>query len=75
MKGRSYWKSVKSTIWESDILVIVLDARFIHETENEEIMTKIRQQGKPYLYAITKADLVDNIDKSTIPKPYVMLST
>ncbi|MBN2330651.1 MAG: 50S ribosome-binding GTPase [Candidatus Aenigmarchaeota archaeon] len=59
---------------KSDILVIVLDARFIRETVNSEIIAKIRKQNKPYFYAVTKTDLEDNIDKSIIPKPYVLVS-
>ena len=70
----NHWKSVNSTIRESDILVIVLDARFIHETMNDELVAKIRKQNKPYLYVVTKTDLKDNIDESSIPRPYVLVS-
>lgn len=59
---------------KSDILVIVLDARFIHETVNDEIIAKIKKQDKPYFYAVTKTDLKDDIDESRIPKPYVLVS-
>jgi len=68
------WNSVNSTIRKSDILVIVLDARFIHETVNDEIIVKIKKQNKPYFYAVTKTDLRDNIDESSIPRPYVLVS-
>ena len=75
MRSKSFWRSGNSTISESDILVIVLDARFIHETLNREIIRKIKELGKPYLYAITKSDLTGSIEKSIIPKPYVVVST
>jgi len=68
------WDSVNSTIEKSDILVIVLDARFIHETINAEIIEKIKKQDKPYFYAVNKTDLKNIIDESTIPKPYVLVS-
>jgi len=71
---KNSWKSVNSTIRKSDILVIVLDARFIHETVNDEIIAKIRKQNKPYFYAVTKTDLKDDIDESSIPRPYVLVS-
>lgn len=68
------WEPVNSTIRKSDILVIVLDARFIRETVNAEIIAKIKEQNKPYFFVVTKTDLKDDIDKSIIPKPYVLVS-
>ena len=71
----SFWDSVNSVIRKSDIVVIVLDARFARETMNEEIMEKVGSRGKPYLFAVTKADLSENIDKGSLPKPHVIVST
>lgn len=71
---RKLWETVNLIIKKSDILIVVLDARFIRETLNDEIIKKIEKEGKPYFYAVTKTDLKDNLDKSIIPKPYVLVS-
>jgi len=69
------WHSVNLVMKESDIVVIVLDARFITETINHEIVRKINEQKKPYLFVVTKSDLKESIDKSKIPEPYVIVSS
>ncbi len=68
------WQSVNQTIKKADLLVVVLDARFIQETMNEEITAKINSHYKPYIFAVTKSDLAGKIDKLTIPRPYVLVS-
>jgi ribosome biogenesis GTPase A len=55
----SYWKAVKRVIQEADMLLLLLDARYVDETRNEEIEEKVRSAGKPLIYVITKADLAD----------------
>jgi hypothetical protein len=54
-----FWKDVNRVIREADILLLLLDARFIDETRNSEIEDKVRQAGKPLIYVITKSDLVE----------------
>jgi len=46
-------------VMQSDILLEILDARFIQETRNKEIEEKIKERGKVIIYIINKADLVD----------------
>jgi len=55
----SYWRHVNRVLAEADIIIEVLDARFIEETRNEEIEDKIRQRNKKILYVLNKCDLVD----------------
>ncbi len=55
----NYWKAVKRVIQEADILLLLLDARFVDETRNSEIEDKVRAAGKPLIYVITKADLAE----------------
>ena len=55
----NYWNVVNKVIEKSDILLIVLDSRFIEETRNEEIEQKITEAGKKLIYVMTKCDLVD----------------
>jgi ribosome biogenesis GTPase A len=43
----------------SDIILEVLDARFIQETRNSELEKQISKQGKKIIYVFNKSDLVD----------------
>lgn len=43
----------------SDIILEVLDARFIQETRNLELEKKIKEQGKKIIYVFNKSDLTD----------------
>lgn len=52
-------KLVKDVVNMSDILVEVLDARFIQDSRNEEVEDLIRSQGKSIIFALNKADLID----------------
>jgi len=54
-----FWKIVDKVIKESDILLLLLDARLIEETRNPEVEDKVKETGKPLIYVITKCDLVD----------------
>lgn len=45
----NYWNIVNKAIEKADILLLILDSRFIQETRNEEIEQKIRSAGKTYL--------------------------
>ncbi|MBR9699070.1 GTPase RsgA [Candidatus Woesearchaeota archaeon] len=56
----NYWRLVNKVIERSDILLLVLDARMINETRNEEVEYKVKQAEKPLIYAITKFDLIDD---------------
>ncbi len=55
----SYWTLVKHVIRDSDLLLLVLDARLVDESRNIEIEHKVRDSGKPLIYIINKCDLVD----------------
>lgn len=63
----SYWRHVNAVLRAADIIIEVLDARFIPETRNYEIEEKIRISGKKILYVVTKCDLADKekIEKGT----------
>lgn len=72
---RGFWDTVNWIINQADILVIVLDARFVDDTMNAELLSKIKRERKPYLFAVTKADLAKKVDKSVLPRPFVVIST
>ncbi len=72
-------KLAKNVIRISDIVLEVLDARYIEETRNKEIEKFIKEQGKFLIYVLNKADLVNlseikqNIEFSKLT-PYVFFS-
>lgn len=74
-----YPKIVKDVIRISDIILEVLDARFLKETRNIQIEKLIRESGKMIIYIINKVDLV-NVEelKEKISvealTPYVLMS-
>ena len=53
----SFWRIVKEVIEESDILLEILDARFIDETRNKELEQKILESKKALIFVINKCDL------------------
>jgi len=73
-------KLVRDIITTSDIVLEVLDARFIDKTRNIEMENFVKGQNKKLIYIINKADLVnvaelkENYDLSQL-KPYVFFSS
>jgi small GTP-binding protein len=71
----NYWKVVNEVIRKSDIIMIVLDARYVEDTRNIELETKTIKSGKPVLYVINKCDLAQQKDldrtKSLQPSIYI----
>ncbi|MCH7850398.1 MAG: 50S ribosome-binding GTPase [Nanoarchaeota archaeon] len=70
---------MKKVIGISDIILEVMDARFIQETRNLEVEKMIKEEGRKIVYIMNKCDLVD-IDKvrRTMPRglrPVVFVST
>ena len=71
---------VRDVINTSDIVLEVLDARFIEKTRNFEMENFVKKQGKRLIYIINKADLVNidelkaNYDLSKL-KPYLFFSS
>ena len=50
---------VEKIIQMSDIILEILDARFIEETRNPEFEEHIKKLGKKIIYVFNKADLID----------------
>jgi len=72
----SFWKHVNRVLKEAEIIIIVLDARMIKETRNQEIEEKIRRFGKKILYVFNKCDLVDKTKlRKTDLQPSVFISS
>ena len=67
---------VDKLINSSDIILEVLDARFIKETRNIELENEIKNKGKALIFVINKSDLAEKIRKQELQdaKPYVLIS-
>jgi len=50
---------IESIIEQADIILEVLDARFIEKTRNIEVEEKVKKLGKILIYVLNKSDLVD----------------
>lgn len=68
----TFWRSVKRVIHESDIVVEVIDARYIEETRNLELEQKVKAMNRPLIFALNKCDLAD---KKTLEKAKKYLKT
>lgn len=76
-------KSVSAVINDiikiSDVVLIILDARFIEKTRNKKLEEEIKELEKKIIYVINKTDLVNLEELKQSPvlgqlKPYVLFS-
>ncbi|NJE43062.1 GTPase [Thermococcus sp. GR6] len=58
MKQRKAWRVVREVIDEADIIVEVVDARDPIGTRNRNLERLVKEEGKPLLIVMNKADLV-----------------
>jgi len=58
MRQRKAWKIVKDVIEEADIVVEVVDSRDPNGTRNKKIERLVKEERKPLLIVMNKADLV-----------------
>ena len=70
---RSFWDAVNKVIEQSDVIIEVLDARFIDDTRNLEVEEKVKAAGKKVVIAINKSDLISK--KSINPGKGVYISS
>jgi len=54
-----FWRILSSVVEKADVLLMVLDARMVAESRNEEIEEKVSGLGKPLIFVINKCDLVE----------------
>ncbi len=52
---------LKNVLKESDILIEVLDARFVEDTRNKELEKIVKDFGKKIIFAVNKSDLKKNV--------------
>jgi ribosome biogenesis GTPase A len=72
---KEFPKIVQEVIDMTDIVIEVIDARFIEETRNEELENYILSLGKKLIYVMNKADLIDFRNFKSSLRPYVLVST
>jgi len=53
-----HWELVKRIITESDLVLEILDARFVELSRNEEVERLIKEIGRPMIFVVNKKDLV-----------------
>jgi len=68
--------AVSQVIKNSDIVLCVLDARYISETRNLYIEEKIKEMNKKIIYVVNKIDLVRKMDQKELDKfsPRILVS-
>jgi hypothetical protein len=74
---------IKKIVRTCDVILEVLDARFIDETRNAEIEELVKKQGKKLIYVLNKSDLLDKDKIKQIKRkleldnlmPYVFVSS
>jgi len=76
---QEYPSLAKEVIISADIILEILDARFIKETRNFEMEAFAREHGKLLIYVLNKADLVNHkeLEESGVlsdTQPYIFLS-
>lgn len=54
-----FWNHVNKVIADADVVLEVIDARFIEQTRHKEVEDKVLRAGKELLYVINKCDLVE----------------
>ncbi len=57
--SKSFPKIAQEVIDYSDVVLEVLDARFVHETRNKEFEDAVKKSGKRLIYVLNKSDLID----------------
>lgn len=65
-KQEEYPFLAEKTIEMSDIILEVLDLRFINETRNKELEKKIFKSNKKIIYVFNKCDLISNIKEKEL---------
>lgn len=66
---------LEKIIETSDIILEILDARFVKEMQNKEVGKLIEKKGKKIIYVLNKSDLTLKRDKRLNPRVFVSCRT
>lgn len=71
-----YSSAVEQVINDSDIILEIIDSRFIDDTRNKEIESTINSRDKLLIFVLNKSDLIEKIPEEKLLelKPHVKLS-
>jgi len=65
-KGGAFDEMIDQVIEESDIVMLIVDARRIFESINGNIQDKVRKKNKKLLYVINKVDMISKEQQDAI---------
>ena len=68
---KKYPSIAEKIVEDADIVLEVLDARFIDETRNKELEKKIKEKKKKLIYILNKSDLAKKKNFNKTPKVFV----
>lgn len=73
---QKYPEIAKKILESSDVILQVLDARYIQDTRNLELEAEIKESSKKIIFVLNKADLISKIKKRDLEGiyPYVAVS-
>jgi len=74
---QKYPEIARNIVDTSDIILEILDARFLKETRNTELEKEIKEQGKKLIYVLNKSDLIKSSRLGKIKEelyPYAIVS-
>lgn len=52
------WQHALKAVWDSDVILEILDARLPDLTRNRDLETRVRQQKKRLIFVLNKSDLI-----------------
>jgi ribosome biogenesis GTPase A len=67
----NYWRLVNKVLNESDLVLLIIDARLPELTRHREIEVKIKEREKKLLYVINKSDLITKERMELIKKEFI----
>lgn len=67
---RKYWNNVYDVVRDSDVILYVLDARFIEETRDRKVERTVNKPGKVLIHVINKCDLANKEDLEKIKRRF-----
>jgi hypothetical protein len=68
--GGGFWPVVGNVIKNSDVLLLIIDARMPELSRNFELEAKIERYNKPVLFVLNKADLLSATEIYALHKKY-----
>lgn len=65
-----FWPVVLNVLRNSDVVLLVVDARMPEIAANSEIVSRVEEKGKRLIYVFNKCDLVSEADVKKLKKDY-----